>query len=56
MNHQLELRAVIEDALADPLEDYFCEIETPYWGVMQKERGDPLRSLRVLPGRSHGNA
>jgi ribosomal protein L11 methyltransferase len=49
MNHQLELRAVVEDALADPLEDYFCEIETPYWGVMQKERGDPYEVFGFFP-------
>ena len=37
MSNQIELRTGIPDEMADPLEDYFCETESPYWGIMQKE-------------------
>lgn len=56
MSTQFELRAVIDDALADPLEDYFCEIETPYWGVMQKERGDPYEAFGFFPDEATATA
>lgn len=49
MSDQIELRAIIDDALADPLEDHFCEIESPYWGVMQKELSDPYEVFGFFP-------
>lgn len=49
MSDQIELRAIIDDALADPLEDHFCEIESSYWGVMQKELSDPYEVFGFFP-------
>lgn len=49
MSDQIELRAIIDDSLADPLEDHFCEIESPYWGVMQKELSDPYEVFGFFP-------
>ena len=49
MSKQVELRAGIPEEMADPLEDYFCETESPHWGIMQKEVS--LRTLRHLPRR-----
>lgn len=49
MSNQVELRAGIPDDMADPLEDYFCEIESPYWGIMQKEITDPYELFGIFP-------
>ncbi|TVP75840.1 MAG: methyltransferase domain-containing protein [Puniceicoccaceae bacterium] len=49
MSQQIELRAGIPDAMADPLDAYFCEIETPYWGIMQKEITDPYELFGIFP-------
>jgi ribosomal protein L11 methyltransferase len=49
MSEQVELRAGIPDEMADPLEDYFCEIESPYWGIMQKEVTDPYELFGIFP-------
>ena len=35
--------------MADPLEDYFCETESPYWGIMQKEVTDPYELFGIFP-------
>lgn len=52
MSALIELRAIIDDTLADPLEDHFCETESSYWGVMQKERGDPYEVFGFFPDES----
>lgn len=49
MSKQVELRAVIPDEMADILEDFFCEIESPYWGIMQKEITDPYELFGIFP-------
>ncbi|MGZ0657270.1 50S ribosomal protein L11 methyltransferase [Coraliomargarita sp. W4R53] len=49
MSNQVELRAGIPDDMADPLEDYFCEVESPYWGIMQKEITDPYELFGIFP-------
>ncbi|MEM8867702.1 MAG: 50S ribosomal protein L11 methyltransferase [Verrucomicrobiota bacterium] len=49
MPTQYELRALIPDELADPLDDYFCETETAYWGVMQREITDPYEVFGIFP-------
>ncbi|MEM7792633.1 MAG: 50S ribosomal protein L11 methyltransferase, partial [Verrucomicrobiota bacterium] len=49
MPKQFELRAIIPEALADPLDDYFFEIETQHWGVMQKEITDPYEVFGIFP-------
>lgn len=49
MSNQIELRAGIPDEMADILEDYFCEIESPYWGIMQKEITDPYELFGIFP-------
>jgi ribosomal protein L11 methyltransferase len=49
MNNQVELRARIPDEMADPLEDYFCESESAYWGIMQKEITDPYEVFGIFP-------
>lgn len=56
MSTQIELRAVIDDALADPLEEHFCEVETSYWGVMQKEINDPYEVFGFFPDKSTAEA
>lgn len=56
MSTQIELRALIEDTLADPLEDHFCEIETAYWGVMQKEVNDPYEVFGFFPDEETAKA
>ena len=49
MNKQVELRAGIPEEMTDPLEDYFCETESPYWGIMQKEVTDPYELFGIFP-------
>ena len=49
MSKQVELRAGIPEEMADPLEDYFCETESPYWGIMQKEVADPYELFGIFP-------
>ncbi|MEC7231117.1 MAG: 50S ribosomal protein L11 methyltransferase, partial [Verrucomicrobiota bacterium] len=49
MSKQVELRARIPDNMADPLEDYFYETESPYWGIMQKEVTDPYELFGIFP-------
>ena len=49
MSKQVELRAGIPEEMADPLEDYFCETESPYWGIMQKEVTDPYELFGIFP-------
>jgi len=49
MSNQVELRAGIPDEMADPLDDYFCETESPYWGIMQKEVTDPYELFGIFP-------
>lgn len=49
MNQQVELRARIPETMVDPLEAYFCETETPYWGIMQKEIIDPYELFGIFP-------
>ena len=49
MSKQVELRAGIPEEMTDPLEDYFCETESPYWGIMQKEVTDPYELFGIFP-------
>ena len=49
MSKQVELRAGIPEEMVDPLEDYFCETESPYWGIMQKEVTDPYELFGIFP-------
>ncbi|MFT5837403.1 MAG: ribosomal protein L11 methyltransferase [Candidatus Azotimanducaceae bacterium] len=49
MSNQVELRAGIPDEMADILEDYFCETESFYWGIMQKEITDPYELFGIFP-------
>ncbi len=49
MSDQVELRAAIPDEMADTLDNYFCEIETPYWGIMQQEITDPYELFGIFP-------
>ena len=49
MSKQVELRAVIPKEMADPLEDYFSETESPCWGIMQKEVTDPYELFGFFP-------
>ena len=49
MSKQVELRAGIPEEMADPLEDYFCETESPHWGIMQKEVTDPYELFGIFP-------
>lgn len=41
MKELIELRAIIPETLADELTDYFFEIESTEWGILQKEITDP---------------
>ena len=52
MSKQVELRAGIPDEMADPLEDYFCETESPYWGIIQKEVTDPYELFGIFPDKA----
>lgn len=49
MSTQTELRAIVPAELADRLETYFFEIESPHWGVMQRERDDPYEVFGFFP-------
>lgn len=49
MSDQVELRARIPDEMADPLDEYFCETESSYWGIMQKEITDPYEIFGIFP-------
>ena len=52
MSKQVELRAIIPDEMADPLDYYFCETESPYWGIMQKEVTDPYELFGIFPDKA----
>ena len=52
MSKQIELRASIPDEMADSLEDYFCETESPYWGIMHKEVTDPYELFGIFPNEA----
>jgi ribosomal protein L11 methyltransferase len=41
MMELIELKAIIPETLADALSDYFFEIESTEWGILQKEITDP---------------
>ena len=56
MSNQVELRTGIPDEMADPLEDYFCETESPYWGIMQKEITDPYELFGIFPDEAMASA
>lgn len=49
MSDQVELRARIPDEMVDPLDDYFCETESAYWGIMQQEVTDPYELFGIFP-------
>ena len=49
MSKQVELRTNIPEEMADYLEDYFCETESPHWGIMQKEVTDPYELFGIFP-------
>lgn len=49
MSNQIELRAQIPDDLVEVLNDYFCETESAYWGIMQKEIQDPYDVFGIFP-------
>ena len=49
MSKQVELRTDIPEEMADSLEDYFCETESPHWGIMQKELTDPYELFGIFP-------
>lgn len=42
--------------MVDPLEAHFCETETPYWGIMQKEITDPYELFGIFPDESTARA
>jgi ribosomal protein L11 methyltransferase len=46
---QTELRAIVPAEMADRLENYFFEVESTYWGVMQRERDDPYEVFGFFP-------
>ncbi|MFP4069380.1 MAG: 50S ribosomal protein L11 methyltransferase [Opitutales bacterium] len=56
MSTQTELRAEVSSALADRLEEYFYEIESAHWGVMQKERDDPFEVFGIFPDEAAAEA
>lgn len=56
MSTQTELRAIVPAELADLLEAYFFETETPYWGVMQRERNDPYEVFGFFPDAATAEA
>lgn len=56
MSNQVELRARIPDEMADILENYFCETESPYWGIMQKEITDPYELFGIFPDETTAEA
>lgn len=56
MSQQVELRARIPETMADPLDAYFCETETPYWGIMQKEITDPFELFGIFPDETTAQA
>lgn len=56
MSKQVELRARIPDAMADLLDGHFFEIESPYWGIMQKEITDPYEVFGIFPDSATAQA
>lgn len=40
----------------EPLEAHFCETETPYWGIMQKEITDPYELFGIFPDENTADA
>ncbi|MFU8849096.1 MAG: 50S ribosomal protein L11 methyltransferase [Opitutales bacterium] len=56
MSTQTELRAIVPAELADLLEAYFFEIESAYWGVMQRERDDPYEVFGFFPDEATADA
>ena len=53
---QTELRATVPAELADRLENHFFEIESVYWGVMQRERDDPYEVFGFFPDEATADA
>ena len=56
MSNQVELRACISDDIVEPLDDYFFESESPYWGIMQKEITDPYDVFGIFPDSATAQA
>ncbi|MFP4156608.1 MAG: 50S ribosomal protein L11 methyltransferase [Opitutales bacterium] len=56
MSAQTEIRAAVSAELADQLENYFLENEITFWGVMQRERGDPYEVFGFFPDESAADA
>ena len=56
MSKQVELRANITEEMIGPLEDYFCETESSYWGIMQKEVTDPYELFGIFPDKATARA
>jgi ribosomal protein L11 methyltransferase len=56
VSSQTELRAIVPAELADRLEAFFFETETPHWGVMQRERDDPYEVFGFFPDESTADA
>jgi len=49
MSTQIELRTEIPNALTEPLESWFFELDLSPWGLMQKEQGDPYHLFGYFP-------
>lgn len=49
MNTQFELRTTVSDETAELLDDYFFEIESIHWGIMQKNPQDPYEVFGIFP-------
>ena len=56
MSNQVELRACIPDDIVEPLDGYFFESESPYWGIMQKEITDPYDVFGIFPDSATAQA
>ena len=56
MESQVEIRAEIEEALAQRLEDFFLENEWSAWGILQRERSDPYEVFAYFPDRDSAEA
>lgn len=48
MQELIELKAIIPESLADELTDYFFEVESTEWGILQKEITDPYELFGVF--------
>jgi hypothetical protein len=49
MSTQWELRAVVPAELAEALDAYCYELDSPPWGILQKERHDPYELFGFFP-------